>query len=181
MICTLCGPSLWPSEVTCALHISWEWWFLICRIYIFLSHWRSVLSRTKWDPAAPYSLLGLGLVQNTPQSPTGTPRFESPCVSPSPQAGHRWLGVALGKVATIAGQLLAVPRQASLHEIFLHPCLPGKTISKVFCTSFHADPFYDWKLSKKMPGCWLIWLVVFLPAVPICFSTWADWLLEVWV
>lgn len=85
----LFGPLKLPVHL-----ISWEWWFPLCKLCIFIPHRRCVLSSTTCTPAAPSSLLGLGLVQNAPQSPTGTPRCESPCVGPSPQAGHRWLGVA---------------------------------------------------------------------------------------
>lgn len=84
-------------------------------------------------------------------------------------------------IAIIAGQLLALPHQAVLHKIFLHPCLPGKKISKSLLYFFSSWTFL-WLKSLQILGYWLIWLVViFLQAVPVCSSSWADWLLEVGV
>lgn len=56
------------------------------------------------------------------------------CV-PLLRLGTDGLGWPIG--FNVAGHLLAVPHQALLHKIFLHPCLPGKKkFQGVFYTSF---------------------------------------------
>lgn len=79
----------------------------------------------------------------------------SPHVRVSPQAGHRWLVVAHGKVATVAGQLLPVPHHALLHKIFLHPCLPGKKYSKSLLYFFSSWRFL-WLKSLQANAWWLV-------------------------
>lgn len=115
-----------------------------------MSHWRYVLSSTR-APAAPCSW-GWDWCKTplrVPQAHQGV----SPRVCVSPQAGHRWLVVAHGKVAIIAGQLLAVPHQALLHKIFLHPCLSGKKIHSVLC--FFSSWSFLWLKSLKA-NAWLL-------------------------
>lgn len=149
-------PSLCPCGVTRAPP------FLsspLYTLYIFISHWRCGCSCSACAPAAPHSPLGLMLVQNSSQSPSGTPRHGSPCVLPipSPPALCRWL-TAHGKAATPWGKswqchtklwLLLFPLQG-LSSCYNFLCF--------FSTSFPADPFFV-SVSLKCPGYSLVLLV----------------------
>lgn len=105
-------------------------------------------------PAAPHSLLGLVLVQNsTPGSHRHAEAWVPMCVPRS----LGWAQAARGdpqEDCDAAGQLLAVPHQALPHVLFLHVCLPGKKDSRSLLHFFSSWPI-SW-LKTPQANAWLL-------------------------
>lgn len=138
-----CALSVVVQGYTCT-PLSWDRGSPLCTVYIFIFGWRYGSSSSACAPAAPHSLLGLGLLQNPSQRPISTPRHECPCVSPvCAQAGHRQLMVAHGKAVMLQGSSWQCHTRLCLMCFSYTSVSQVKNIQGVFYTSFEADPFYD--------------------------------------
>lgn len=106
------------------------------------------------SPAAPHSLRGLTLVQNSSRSPTGTLRRGSPRVLPVPTPQHRAGRLRRCRAAPGSG----TPGLGCCCFHSLQGLSSCYNLLCFFSTSFPADPFFV-SVSLKLPGYPLILLV----------------------
>lgn len=147
-----------------------------------MSCWRCVLSSTNVPLQVPTACWGWHRCKTPLRVPQARQGVSVHVCVPLLRLDTDGLGWPMGRLQQLQGNFWQCHTTLCFTRFAYTPVSQVKKFQRVFYISLQDDPFYDWKVSKQMPGCWLIWLVlVFLAAVPACLSAWVVWLSEVWV